>query len=317
MTNKRVLIALLQAAFAATTAYGQHGILGGSGTSCRDGWKFSATYVLAPWSPAHQHVSIEGLSDVMHTDAKDGRPDTFHRVFVDPVAESYWGYDLEVEPVGDTGTAQLRFRPLSVTAEQLPKDYHPQQVPNVAAFHALPSPQLPSETFQSGEVIAIDVMKNPATSQNVVDYIEVEFEPVYSAVKTEPQDYRVSDVLLHIANPSLRVNGSDVPAALTIADRSLKSPLVWLSVPGHGRFLLSLCSHPGSAFQKAGVVSGFGLSFSWNGDHFDLRSRVLMTEPNGNWNLYVLSAPLISADAGKGFAYGELNSVKEFLSQAR
>ena len=180
MIIDRVLTSLLLAVFTAT-AYGQHGRLGGSGTYCRDGWKFSATYVLEPWSLAHQHVSIEGLGEVMHTDATGGIPDTLHRV-VDPVDETYWGYDLEVEPGGEIGTAQLRFRPLSLTAERLPKDYHPRQVPNVAAFHALAAPPLPSGTFKSGEVIAVDVMRNPATGQKVVDYIEVEFEPVYRTV---------------------------------------------------------------------------------------------------------------------------------------
>ncbi len=317
MINNRVLAVLLFAVFSGTASYGQRGILGGSGTACTDGWKFSATYVLEPWSPAHQHVSIEGLSEVMHTDAKDGTPDTFHRVFVDPVTESYWGYDLEVSPLGETGTAQLRFRPLSLTAEQLPTDYHPRHVTNVATFHALPSPQLPSGTFQSGQIIGVDVMKNPATGQKVVDYIEVEFEPVYTLVKTEPRDYKVSDVLLHVTAPSLRVNGADVPAALTIADRDLRSPLIWLSIPGHGRFLLSLCAHPGSRFQRAGVVSGFGLSFSSNGNRFDLLSRGQITEPAGKWNLYVLSAPPPSSDVGQGFAYGELNSVNEFESRAQ
>jgi catechol 2,3-dioxygenase-like lactoylglutathione lyase family enzyme len=317
MISKKVLAAWLLGGFAATVVYGQHGILGGSGTYCRDGWKFSATYALEPWSPAHQHVNIEGLSEVMHTDAKDGRPDMFHRVFVDPVAETYWGYDLEVKPLGETGTAQLRFKPLTLNADQLPKDYHPRHVPNVATFHALPPPQLPSGTFESGEVIAVEVMRNPATGQKVVDYIEVEFEPVYAEVKAEPRDYKVSDALLQIANPSLRVNGVDVAAALTIADRSLKSPLVWLSVPGHGRFLLSLCSHTGAGFQKAGVVSAFGLSFSWNGDRFDLLSRTQITEPSGNWNLYVLPAPSSSADVGQGFAYGELNTLKGFVSRTQ
>ena len=317
MTTNKTLFALLLAGLATTSAYGQHGILGGSGTSCSDGWKFSATYVLEPWLAAHQHASIEGLSEVMHTDAKDGSPDTFHRVFVDPVAQAYWGYDVEVEPLGEAGTARLRFKPFSLRADQLPKDYHPRQVPDVATFRALPSPQFPSGTFQSGQIIAVDVMKNPVTGQKVVDYIEVEFEPVYAPSKAEPRDFEVSDVLLHIALPSLRVNGAEVPAALTIADRSLKSRLVWLSIPGHGKFLLSLCPYAGYSFQKAGVVRGFEFSFSWNSDRFDLVTIRQITEPSGNWNLYVLRAPLGSADAaGQGFSYGELNSVEEFASRA-
>lgn len=139
----------------------------------------------------------------MHTDGKDGRPDTFHRVFVDAAAQTYWGYYVEVEPVGETG----------------------------------------------------------------------------------------SDVLLNVLLPSLRVNGETVPATIAMADRSLRSRLVWLSLPGRGRFLLSLSPHAGHPFQKAGVVNEFGLSFSWNGDRYELLVKKQITESSGNWNLYVLGAP--------------------------
>ncbi len=72
MTSKITLFAFLLTGLASTPVSGQRGMLGSSGTYCRDGWKFSATYVLEPWLPAHQHVSIEGLSDVLHTDAGNG-----------------------------------------------------------------------------------------------------------------------------------------------------------------------------------------------------------------------------------------------------
>ncbi len=318
MRNNKPFFLFLAAGLLTSSAYGQRGILGGAGTYCGDGWKFSASYVLEPWSPGHQHVNIEGLSEVMHTDAKDGRPDTFHRVFVDPVAQTYWGYDVEVEPQGEAGSARLRFKPFSLQAYELPTDYHPIHVSNVATFRALPAPEFPTGTFRSGQVIAVDVLKNPATGQKVVDYIEVEFEPIYVSSRAEPRDFQVSDVLLHIFDPSLRLNGADVLPAVTVADRALRSRLVWLAFPGHGRFLLSLSPHPGYAFQKAGVVSRFGLSFSSNGDRYELLSRSQITESNGNWNLYVLSAPSAPADAtGQGFSYGELNSVDEFVSKAQ
>jgi hypothetical protein len=231
------------------------------------------------------------------------------------VAQTFWGYDLAVEPVGDKGKAQLRFKPLSLRADELPTDYHPRQVPNARTFHALPSPQVPHGTFQSGQVIAVDVMTNPATGQKVVDYIEVEFEPVYGVSKGEARNYEVSDVLLHVVVPSLKVNGAETTASLTIADRALHGRLIWLSIPGHGKFLLSLCPRAGYGFQKAGVVNGSRLSFSWNGDQFDLLTRAQIIEPSGNWNLYVLPAPpRVTGLAEQGFAYGELNSVDDFLS---
>lgn len=319
--NKPFFFALLLAGGLAASAHGQRGILGAAGTYCRDGWKFSASYVLEPPLPCCQHISIQGATDVMHTDAKDGRPDMFHRFFVDPSAQTYWGYDIEVEPLGETGSARLRFKPFSLRADQLPKDYHaspsPIHIPGIADFRALPPPQLPTGTFQSGQVIAVDVLKNLATGQKVVDYIEVEFEPTYVPSNAEPRDFQVSDVLIHIFDPYLRVNGTDVPQAIAVADRWLHGKLVWLSIPGHGRFLLSLSPYAGYPFQRSGVVSGSRLSFSWSGDRYDVQTRKQITEVGGNWNLYVLAAPVTSAAAGQGFSFGEVNSVEEFLSKGQ
>lgn len=319
--NRHTLLILVSAIFVANFARGQQ-ILGGSGTDCRDGWKFSASYILEPGSPCCEQIAIHGTTDVMHTDAKDGRPDAFHRFFVDPVAQTYWGYDVEVEPLGESGTARLRFKALSLRADQLPKDYHatpsPIHVANIAEFHALPPPQFPAGTFQSGEIIAIDMLKNPSTGQKVVDYIEVEFEPNFVPSKAEPRDFDISDVLLHIFAPSLRVNGSEVVPSFRLADRWLDGKLVWLAIPGRGRFLLSLAPHTGYSFQKAGVVSGFGLSFSWNGDRYELISKKQITESSGNWNLYVLAAPSASPHAGDQlFSYGEVNLIEEFFSKTQ
>jgi hypothetical protein len=314
MTASRTFMTLSIGLLAVSSAYGQNGILGGAGTYCADGWKFSASYVLEPWSPG-QHVNIEGLSDVIHSDAKDGKPGTFHRVFVDPVNRTYWGYDVEVEPQGNPGSAWLRFKPLSVVADQLPTDYHPKHVPDVATFRPLPAPQVPTGTFESGQIIAIDVLNNAASGQKVVDYIQVEYEPVYVSNNAGPRDFAVTDVLLHLTSASLRINSTDVPPASTIADRSLKSRLVWLAVPGGGRFLLSLHPYPGYSFQRAGVVTRFGFSFSLNGDKYELLSRTQLTEASGNWNLYVLSLPSSTRAPGQAFSYGELNSVEEFVSK--
>jgi hypothetical protein len=247
----------------------------------------------------------------MHTDAKAGRPVIFHRFLTDPASKTYIGYDVEVEPMEKIGSARLRFRPFSLRADQLPKEYH------AADYQALAPPLFPAETFQSGQTIAVDVLVSPTTGQKIVDYLEVSYEPIRMPSKAEPRDFQVSDVILHITAPSLRVNDVAIQPAI-VACQSVARKLVWLSVPAHGRFLLSLCPFAGYPFQKAGVVSGFGLSFLWNGDRFEWLTREAATESSGNWNLYVLAAPLTTAEAtAKGFSFGAVNSVEEFLSKAQ
>jgi hypothetical protein len=214
-----------------------------------------------------------------------------------------------VEPIGDTHTARLRFQPFSLRADQLTAQYH------AADFRALAVPQFPSETFQSGQTIAIDLMANPVTGQKIVDYIEVSYEPGgYVAGTAPPRDFQVSDVLLNIAVPSLRVNGAAVSPGI-VAAQMIRRRLVWLSVPGGKRFLLSLCPYPDYPFQKSGVANSYTLSFSWNGDRYELQTRAPITESSGAWNLYVLASPSDAAQgAGTEFSFGAVDSVAEFLS---
>jgi hypothetical protein len=236
---------------------------------------------------------------------------------MDPESKTYLGYDLEVEATDKPGKAQLKFKPFSLRTDQLPDrpahagDKHYQ----TAEYRELPAPHFPMETFPSGQMIAVEMLKNAATGQRVVEYVEVSYEPIRIPSKAEPRDFQVADVILSITLPSLHVNGAEVPLAI-LASATVKNQLVWLSVPRRGRFLLSLDPYPGYAFQKAGVVANFGVSFSYNGDRYEFRTRQPITESSGNWNLYVLAAPLGSADAAdRGFSFGPVNSVEEFLSR--
>jgi hypothetical protein len=310
--NRRPLSVFLLIGCLAASATAQTGLLGGAGTYSSDGWKFSCSYVAKPPLLPSQHISIQGNTDVMHTDAKDGNPVVFHRFLTDPASKTYWGYDVVVEPTGETNPARLRFQPFSLRADQLPKEYH------AAEFRSLGSPELPSQTFQSGQMIAVDVLINPTSGQKVVDYIQVTFEP-YGEVpsKAAPRDFQVADVLLHIVVPSLRVNDAAVPPAI-VADPTINRALVWLSVPGRGRFLLSLSPREGYGFQKAGVANGLILTFSWDGDRYELRTRRAITESSGAWNVYVLAAPAAPAQrVAPEFSFGAVDSVEQFLSTAQ
>jgi hypothetical protein len=309
ITRKIRVIAFLLGGCLATSVYAQPGLLGAAGSSSRDGWKFSVSYAVEPPLASGQHLSIKGQTDVLHTEAADGRPVIFHRFITDPESKTYWGYDVEVEPTEQPGSARLKFKPLSKTGDQFPKQYH------AAEFRALPSPLFPGGTFQSGQTIALEVLSNPATGQKVVDYIEVSYEPIHIQSKAAPRDFQVSDVILHLVIPTLRANDAAVAPAV-VADQVIARNLVWLSIPGRGRFLLSLSPHAGYAFQKAGVANGFEISFSWNGDRYWCLSKAPVTESGGAWNLYVLAAPYATGEA-KGFSYGAVNSVDEFLSNGQ
>src|SRR6266699_3096363 len=122
--NRTTLSVFLLTGCLMASASAQPGLLGSAGTYSSNGWKFSCSYVAKPPLPPGQRISIQGNTDVMHTDAKAGNPVVFHRFLTDPASKTYWGYDVVVEPTGETNSARLRFQPFSLRADQLPKEYH-------------------------------------------------------------------------------------------------------------------------------------------------------------------------------------------------
>jgi len=283
-------------------------IFSSGGAGSREGWQLVYTAIAKP----------PGLKTRIHTDVtyteEAGQPLVFHRFFIDPSTKTYVGYDVVVEPGPVPNVMVLRFRPLSLRADQLPKEY------DAAGFRPLELPLAPGAAFMPGQIIAVDALENPATGQKVVDYIQVKFEPngesaPKAAARPAARDFQVGDVLLHFVVPELRVNGQEFAAAVAAASR-VNASLVWLSVPERGRFLLSLSARPG--FQNAGVMEGRALSFTWEGQRYEVRSHEAFTESYGSWNLYVLAAPPPAGiSSAAGFGFGSSETVEQFLSEAR
>jgi protein-disulfide isomerase len=169
MINRTTLFwALAVAGCAAALAATPPGAFSEGSTTGGNVWKFSYSAVAQPALASGQHIKIQ--TDALHSDGA-GRPTVFHRFFTDPVTRTYFGYDLVVEPVGQTNSAVVKFQPLSLHADQLPKKYAS------TTFKAVGLPRFPAETFKSGQTIAVDVLQNPTNGQKVVDYIQVAFVP--------------------------------------------------------------------------------------------------------------------------------------------
>src|SRR5579872_3032555 len=121
MINRRPALALLLlAGCGASWAASEPGAFSEGSTIGGAGWKFSYSAVAKPVLPPGQHIRIQ--TDATHTDGS-GAPTRFHRFFTDPVNRTFFGYDVVVEPLGQTNSAVMRFQPLSLRADQLPAKY--------------------------------------------------------------------------------------------------------------------------------------------------------------------------------------------------
>jgi protein-disulfide isomerase len=167
MTNRATFLsAVVLAASAAALASTQPGAFSEGSTVSGTSWKLTYAAVAKPPLASREHIKIQ--TDATHTDGSGG-PTVFHRFFTDPVNRTYFGYDLVVEPLGQTNSAIVKFQPLSLRGDQLPRKYASTE------YRAVGLPRFPAQTFKSGQTIAVDVLENPSNGQRVVDYIQVAF----------------------------------------------------------------------------------------------------------------------------------------------
>ena len=134
-------------------------------------------------------------SDFTTTDIseRDDKTIVFHRYFGDATTNVYYGYDvvLHTSWMGTLGPIHVRDSNGTVTIEPLSEQ--PQKRPDqvrAAGSRILEVRELPSHSFQTGQSFAVTLLSDPATGQQVIDYVRV--------------DTNIFDSLHHIAKNMLR-----------------------------------------------------------------------------------------------------------------
>jgi hypothetical protein len=247
-----------------------------------------------------------------------------HRFMYDDTNQVYFGYDLSVEPVPGASRSRVTFEPLSLTADQLRVNFKPLG----SGFRSVLIPRYPPpQVVDNGDTIALDLLVSPDGQQKVVDYLQisstgpsattnrhtVEVVGPVTWVRTtddsEPRDFSVSDLELRIADPSVQVNGQAVPG---VAMGEAAGSIIWLYIPGHGRFLLSIAPLPG--FQKAGTVHHTILNFRDGGDEYEVRTSSPVMQSAKRWNVYVLRDSLYDPRQAKpSVTFGAANRLEELV----
>jgi hypothetical protein len=114
--------------------------------------------------------------------------------------------------------------------------------------------------------------------------------PVKAATVRPPsRDFFDADAELVITKPRVSLNGNAVELPQAIAPKPVsivKGKVVWIYVPGHGRYLLSLS--PRHGFSLAGQVGGTSLEFELRSDEIQIDAKERIAEGSAMYNLYVL-----------------------------
>jgi hypothetical protein len=246
----------------------------------------------------HLEPPVPALADGFGTRvlSRDG---IIHRVLVDGPRRVYFGYDVVVTPFAESNSYRIEFQPLS-----LPQREQQQVLGEAAsAFTLLSAPAFPAaQTIRGGDVLALTLLTNAATGQKIVDYVTVQepsrkfrgFDPVrerrFTFAAGAARDFTVADAELTIRDPRVTVNGRLVESTADYASEEAGA-VVWLYLPGRGRYLLSLTPNPALGFRRAGEVRGSTLRFTAGDVTVAVASAATVVSGRSAFNLYVLHDP--------------------------
>jgi hypothetical protein len=232
---------------------------------------FSFETRLEPASPPIQGLGVGGVVG--------GNP-AAHRWMADSIHHVYFGYDIVIEPSGPAHLVTIR--PLSLTPEQLPP------LANPSSWTMLPLPGYPApQTVKIGDTIALTLLENRGTGQKIVDYIRIQNQARLStSVTGTARDFSVEDAELHIAQPTVTLNGKAVETEASLLP-AVTGPIVWFTLPNRGLYVLSIAPHPRLGFVKAGEIRGDSLTFTLGGDTLTLDCNGPIAPGYTPYNLYV------------------------------
>ena len=202
-----------------------------------------------------------------------------HRLITDRTHKKAFGYDVTVEPGEDGKSAQLRIQPFFPGSSKI--SFEPD-----CTFVGLPQYPVIS-SVGVGETVALDLLANGTTGQKIVDYLTLRRHAEIDMQRT-PRDFSLTDVELTILDPRILVNGSPEPTNDMLG---LTGAVMWLYVPGHGRFILSLVPHDKFGFVRNGIVSGNGMLFHDGTVEIRVECRSQVVPGSGAYNLYAVHQP--------------------------
>jgi hypothetical protein len=245
-----------------------------SGTFSNDKYAVRYATVVEPPRPNGQRLSLRSGSIT----GSHGN----HRYLADEQQKKYFGYDVDIEPLANA-MFQVTFKPLNVTREDMHLPGDP------ASWTLLPIASYPAPaTVTEGDTIALELLVNPGTGEKIVEYFTVSagWKSKSTMIAGAPRDFGLEDVRMSLTGPRVAVNGKTVDSAHWEA-HGLAGSVIWIYLPGRGRFLMSIARHDALGFRSAGEVRGSTMKFTWNNDSYEIEGHDQIVPGNGVWNLYV------------------------------
>lgn len=247
-----------------------------------------------------------------------------HRAFIDPKRGVYLGYDLVVEPSGDSSKVKLTIGPLSVPPVRVPEPPYPAKAgtpatgsmaqwndtPQTEKLRELKLPMYPEPQFvQQGDTLAVELMTNVKTGVRVMDLMQVTTTADKPAADSVDNPSIATSSTVEFSNRQPASNGENSIAA----DFSIDA--VQLNVTGCKLLVNGQKEFGGEANSTLGVKGALIWFYLENRGRFILSlvprpgydfQKIGMIENNravfsidGNTYEWISSAPIVGGAGGR------------------
>ena len=150
----------------------------------------------------------------------------------------------------------------------------------------------PAFLIEDGGMFALDVLVNPQTGVKIVDVIKISSGAKQTGSNTAksqpPRDFSPDAVELSVKNFKFLINEQNVLGAENPVRGGVTGAIIWIYLPGQGRFIFSLTPREGYDFQKIGMIQGNKISFQIGVNRYEWISEKPVFGGGGSWNLWVL-----------------------------
>lgn len=231
-----------------------------------------------------QKTSIRPLDEWETVEGKE----ILHRRLVDAENGIYFGYSIEVSRGAEANKFNVSIKPLSYKSGSNPEA----EKAELEKYNAVPLPKFPNEKIiESGDIIRLDLLENPDKKIKVIDYLKISdksnpFSTSFSELQPT-RDFTIDDVYIRLENYELIVNGKFIAKV----GGGARAANVYFTVPDKGRFIVSAFPREGYNLQKIGTIIDNKLSFTSDGNKYEIISKSPILSDRGNWHAWILADP--------------------------
>ena len=232
----------------------------------------------------------------------------FTRTVMDSVHHQSFGFEVLLEEQ-QSGTYLATFGKLAVTPMEAAATAGGKSDQWSIRNLVLPEPKI----VHDGDIVSIELMTDATTGYKLIDDITIQpptqrpmiglaIQPSVLTAARQPggpavpkvdgpaRDFSAADLEMRLTQPRITLNGT-TQSTLNRLSPNVIGSLVWVYLPGRGRYILSLVPRPELKFQKAGEVRGSTIAFTLGGDAITLECRNEIVPVRAPYNLYALRDP--------------------------